>query len=334
MSKLIIFGYKAGSDDAPIVNIKDLEMILLSMKKAVMDEAQIRYNALLIRQIERIVDEIALGRFTRDPNTSILDIAKNETLRRIQYADRNMHPTEYNLSAGIQVLSLSDKKGRPVTYLKVNSPGSEEIYAKRFRKIKELIPYNIYEEDFDEKNEKVRIWEDMGQKYSEDMPLCYNLFSYQELEYYGDSLEEAIRGKAKFRDPKERAEELAMEETANYALAMYSTGGEIQPHKLFEYVFEAELRMQRPEFTEFKLEKKNQLMAFLPVITDELIRKTGNPLKPQGQQLHAKTLSSEKEDVSCGIESTTEAVSSESAEQGKVKDKNLEAKDKEKITDA
>ena len=330
MSKLIIFGYKAGSDDAPIVNIKDLEMILLSMKKAVMDEAQVRYNTLLIRQIERIVDEIALGRFTRDPNTSILDIAKNETLRRIQYADRNMHPTEYNLSAGVQVLSLSDKKGRPVTYLKVNCPGSEDIYAKKFRKIKELIPYSIYEQDFDEKNEKVRIWEDMGHKYSEDMPLCYDLFSYQGLEYYGDSIESAIREKAKFRGPKERAEELAMEETANYALAMYSTGGEIQPHKLFEYVFEAELRMQRPEFTEFKLEKKNQLMAFLPVITDELIRKRGNPLKPQEQKHHAEISSPEKEEDSCGSENAMNDVNSENATQEATGDKGLETKDKEK----
>ncbi len=275
MSRRIIFGFRAGRSGQQITNVGDIEMILDQMRMIVRKQSIIRYTDLVCRQAERIADEIVLDRFHKAPDISVLELAEEETNRRIRSADRKMQPTEYNLSVGAQVLVLTEKDGAAFSYIKVNCPGNEDLYEKKFSKIPDLIPCSLYEWDCEEGSAKYLIWDAVRNKYTDNMPLCCNLFCYEDLVF--------DEGRASFLTPAHRADQLAAEETANHALAMYSCGDQIQPHKLFELVYQALTRIQHPEFREYNAIRKSQLLGILPNITlDSLKKKDKKGSTPSG----------------------------------------------------
>ena len=279
MAKRIIAGYRVQSTD-----IGDIETVLAQMRNVVERISNASFKRLLEKQVERIVDEITLGNYVQPNDKTIFQIAFDETIRRARCAELHADPTEYNLAISAQVLYGTEiKKGgktEPCVFIKVNGRGNEEQYIKAFNKIKGLYKYDLYDIDEGDSENDIRskTWQDISSRYSNDMPLGCQLFSYDNLR--------VSPGNLKFRSVKERAAEIAQETILNHALNMYSCGETIQPHKLMEFMFQALNLAAGKELVELKEMKNSQLLALLREITPGMIKAyPGEDLResPQGK---------------------------------------------------
>ena len=283
MAEKILTGYLLRD----VVSLADAEMILFEMKSAVAKRANVAYKSLIEWQTERVVDEITLNRIQRPENSSILDVAAGEVRRRIFFAEKSMQDTEFNLYAGVQVMT-GKIDGKPVVYFKTIVPN--DFYSKSFRKIKELEPFDVSSDDLkNKKGTKTKFYEDLCGKYSEDIPLLCSLINYDALSFKLEDL--------KFRTPSERAEELAREQCMNRLLAWYACEQEIAPYKLMEYVSFAYERTKKASFADMVAAEKAQLERLLPEIDLDTIVKIGMP-EPSSTPIPAEE-SVEDEGCSC-----------------------------------
>lgn len=263
MSEKLLTGYLLRNVGA----LADVEMILFEMKNIVARRANVAYKSLIEWQTERVVDEIALNRIQRPDSASILDVAAGEVRRRIFFAEKSMQDTEFNLYAGLQIMT-GKIDGKPVVYLKTIVPN--DFYSKSFRKIKELEPFDVSEDDLkNKKGTKKKFYDDLCEKYSEDIPLICSLINYDALSFKLEDLN--------FRTPSERAEELAREQCMNRLLAWYACEQEIAPNKLMEYVSFAYERAKRSSFADMVAVEKAALERILPEIDLDTIVKIGLP---------------------------------------------------------
>lgn len=261
MHRKIISGYLVKD----ILSIQDIENILLMMRSIVNKRAGLAYKSLITRQIERIVDEIALNQWQRPENESILDIADGETKRRILYADQHGQPTEYNLYMGVQTM-IGKYDGKPTVFFKTTVPN--DIYSKELKKIPELIPFDLYSSDVENKSSKQELWNSLCEKYGTDIPFMTNLLIYDDLVMPDlDTL--------KFKSPIERAAERAQEKVLNHFLALYARNQEIPPHKLMEYTLQAMERLTKPVGRDMVESEKEKLISILPAITVEMLLTKG-----------------------------------------------------------
>lgn len=245
------------------LSFSDMEMLVYEMRDIVQKYAEKSFECLVKWQIERIVDEIALNQFKRPDDVSILDIAVKEVRRRILYAEKNGQHTEFNLYAGIQIMSAK-LNGKPIIYIKTIFPN--DIYSKHLKKIPELIPFNINEDDIKEENkkkEKYELWNILSEKYEYNVPIVSCLILYDKLSIQPESF--------KFRSPSERAINIAMEKIMNHLLASYGCNNEIPPNKLMEYTFQAFERIKHNEIQEMIFHEKEILLNILPVIDFDMI---------------------------------------------------------------
>lgn len=261
MSEKILSGYiLMGSN-----HMNDIEMILYEARQRILPIANKMYETLVIKQIERIVDEISLNLYGLPEQKSILDIATEETRRRILYADQHMHMTEYNFHISTQIM-IGNFDGTPSTIFKINTLNN--MYEKALNKVKEWIPFNLYDTDLDSKNKKNRLWKELSEKYAEEIPFSFNLLPYGNLEIKPEGF--------CYRSIMERAEEKAQEKILNHLLACYSCNEQIQPHKLMEFMLQA-----MKQYTNQQVQKKvaleqDKLLQILPEITYELISQKSN----------------------------------------------------------
>lgn len=270
-----------------VYEVPNLELIIYEMRNIVEKKATIAYNNLIQTQVERIVDEITLNQYKRPEEDSILAIAVNEVNRRVLYAQSHMHETEFNLYIGIQVMAAKIDNN-PVLYLKTICPN--DIYTKGFKKIKEMIPYDINEDDLDAGKEKAKFFQYISEKYSTDIPIVSTLLRYENIRCNPDTL--------KFRSPAERAEDIAIEKLMNHLLSCYGCDSQISPNKLMEYMNLVYNRLHNPEIIEEINMEKNHLKEILPTITKDLITKTGTffvPSEPSEQEDDKKCSDPEKE---------------------------------------
>ena len=253
--------------------LTDLETILFEMTNIIEKRASVAYGELVKWQIERIVDEIAMNQYSRPENESILDIAAGEVRRRMVYSDKRMQCTEFNLSIGVQVLCGKYHK-QPVIYLKILCPN--DIYTKSLKKIPELIPLNIIEEDInDNKNNlKKELWDSLESKYQNDVPLVASLFNYDNLSINPEEF--------KFRSPEERADDLAKEKVLNQLLSSYACEQEISPNKLMEYILQSINRLNYKDIQNAMEMERQNLISFLPIIDYNLITKVGKDKELEG----------------------------------------------------
>lgn len=251
-----------------ISSISDVEMIIYQMRTVINRRASIAYSKLVCWQAERIFDEIVLGQYVCPPNKTILDIAAEEVRRRVICAEKKGHKTEFNLSAGIQVL-IGKLNGQPTIYLKTTFPN--DIYSKHLRKIKELLPYTINEDDINGKSEKREFWESIREKYTTDIPLVSALISYDEVSFNPENF--------KFRSPSERAHDIATEKIMNHLLSSYGCNQEIPPNKLMEYTLQAFSRLTNPDIIDMIHREEELLKNMLPVIEVDSIRNPGGLTK-------------------------------------------------------
>lgn len=262
MAQIVLKGYLLKD----ISNISDVEMILYEMSGIIEKRASIAYGELVRWQVERIVDEIAMNQYKRPEDSSILDIAAGEVRRRMMYSDKRMQCTEFNLSIGTQIL-IGKYEGKPAVYLKVLCPN--DIYSKYLKKIPELIPFDINEDDLKvKKGQKKEFWDSVEEKYQTDIPLVASLLNYDHISIHPEEF--------KFRSPSERAADLAKEKVLNQLLSSYACEQEVAPNKLMEYTLQGINRLNYSDIKELMECEKQNLESFLPEITLDLITKIGS----------------------------------------------------------
>lgn len=262
MPRTILKGYLVEET----TNLADIEMILYEMRDIVEKRASIAYADLVRWQVERIVDEIAINQFKRPEDSSILDIAAGEVRRRMIYSDKRMQCTEFNISIGIQIL-FGKYEGKPAIYFKVLCPN--DIYSKFLKKIPELVPLDINEDDLKvKKGAKKEFWDSIEGKYQTDIPIIASLLNYDDISINPEEF--------KFRSPSERAADLAKEKILNQLLSSYACEQEVAPNKLMEYTLQSINRLNYSDIKDLLECEKQNLESFLPDIDLELITKIGS----------------------------------------------------------
>lgn len=262
MPRTILKGYLI--KDA--TNLADIEMILYEMRDIIEKRASIAYADLVRWQAERIVDEIATNQFKRPEDSSILNIAAGEVRRRMIYSDKRMQCTEFNISIGIQIL-VGKYEGKPSVYFKVLCPN--DIYSKFLKKIPELVPLDINEDDLKvKKGAKKEFWDSIEGKYQTDIPIIASLLNYDAISINPEEF--------KFRSPSERAADLAKEKILNQLLSSYACEQEVAPNKLMEYTLQSINRLNYSDIKDLLECEKQNLESFLPEIDLELITKIGS----------------------------------------------------------
>lgn len=261
MNTFILKGYLLKD----VSSVADLEMLLYEMRDIIQKRASVAYGELVKWQTERIVDEIALNQIRRPEDCSILDMAAKEVRRRIIDAEKYMRCTEFNLYIGTQVLTGTYEK-KPVLYLKIIC--QNDIYSKYLKKIEELIPMDITEEDLKAgNNAKKALWESMEQKYQTDIPLIGTLIQYDELAIHPENFQ--------FRSPKERASDIAKEKILNQLLAAYACDQQVPPNKLMEYTLQGINRLKYKDIQYLLGCEEEHLSQILPVIDNDMVAKIG-----------------------------------------------------------
>lgn len=249
-----------------VTALADIETILYEMRDIVEKRASAAYAELVRWQTERIVDEIATNQFQRPAEASILDVAAGEVRRRMIYSDKRMQCTEFNISIGVQVL-VGKYEGIPAVYLKTLCPN--DIYSKYLKKIPELIPFDINEDDLKvKKGVKKEFWDSIEGKYQTDIPIIASLLNYDAISVHPEEF--------KFRSPADRASDLAKEKILNQLLSSYACEQEIAPNKLIEYTLQSINRLKYSDIQELMEMEKKQLESFLPEIDLEMVTKIGN----------------------------------------------------------
>ena len=262
MPRTILKGYLVEET----TNLADIEMILYEMRDIVEKRASIAYADLVRWQVERIIDEIAINQFKRPEDSSILDIAAGEVRRRMIYSDKRMQCTEFNISIGIQIL-VGKYEGKPAIYFKVLCPN--DIYSKFLKKIPELVPLDINEDDLKvKKGAKKEFWDSIEGKYQTDIPIIASLLNYDAISINPEEF--------KFRSPSERAADLAKEKILNQLLSSYACEQEVAPNKLMEYTLQSITRLNYSDIKDLLECEKQNLESFLPDIDLELITKIGS----------------------------------------------------------
>lgn len=281
MPRTILKGYLVEET----TNLADIEMILYEMRDIVEKRASIAYADLVRWQVERIVDEIAINQFKRPEDSSILDIAAGEVRRRMIYSDKRMQCTEFNISIGIQIL-VGKYEGKPSVYFKVLCPN--DIYSKFLKKIPELVPLDINEDDLKvKKGAKKEFWDSIEGKYQTDIPIIASLLNYDAISINPEEF--------KFRSPSERAADLAKEKILNQLLSSYACEQEVAPNKLMEYTLQSINRLNYSDIKDLLECEKQNLESFLPEIDLELITKIGSL---PSQKEAPDTTEENKEDIS------------------------------------
>lgn len=262
MPRTILKGYLIKD----VTNLADIEMILYEMRDIIEKRASIAYADLVRWQAERIVDEIATNQFKRPEDSSILDIAAGEVRRRMIYSDKRMQCTEFNISIGIQIL-VGKYEGKPSVYFKVLCPN--DIYSKFLKKIPELVPLDINEDDLKvKKGAKKEFWDSIEGKYQTDIPIIASILNYDAISINPEEF--------KFRSPSERAADLAKEKILNQLLSSYACEQEVAPNKLMEYTLQSINRLNYSDIKDLLECEKQNLESFLPEIDLELITKIGS----------------------------------------------------------
>ena len=265
MDQLLVKGYILKD----VSQTTDMEFILFQMMDIVKKRALIAYEKLVKWQVERIVDEIALNQIRRPEQCSILDMAIKEVQRRIVYAEKRMQCTEFNLYIGVHVL-IGKSNNKPIIYLKMICPN--DIYSKQLKTIPELVPYDIYESDLQDKHsEKNHFWEMLIEKYSSTTPLTATLINYGELTIDPEKLS--------YRIPEERAKDIAKEKILNQLLAAYACDQEIPPNKLMEYTLQSMGRLNYKDIKNMIENEKDVLKQILPEIDMDLVTRIGAPIQ-------------------------------------------------------
>lgn len=260
-----------------VTDFADVETLLSQMKKVACDCAGRAYSRLVRREVERLFDEIALGRAKRPERESILDAGAAIARDKALYAERTSQPTEYCLYAGVQVMRGTYGR-KPSTYFKLVAPN--DVFSKQLAKIEGLTPCDATAAELrkaaaaERPTEKGKFLLALFEKYDSDQPLACPLVDYDRVTFEPSRL--------RFRPRAERIEAIAREQVFNRLLSCYALGREIPPEKLAEYASYAAERMRSAaDAADAIEEEKAALSRILPEIDLEAVTRLGTIAVPE-----------------------------------------------------
>ena len=247
-----------------------LETVLKEARQAIQEATNAEYHRMLSAEITDMVDDATLGLIPR-PAIPILSAAENSLQERITRSGLGFD-TEYNLKASVAV--LTDGKD---TYLILYAKNAELISAfESSSKSGALINYSlVYDDRFASGLDRVETpeskkWEELKGLYGDNVSQTGMTagLSAQMPRIDLDALS--------FPLVADRARDRARYDYTNRMLSQYTTGLEIQPHKLMRLTDQA-LSAAISEDGEAEIERMAiHLAGILPPITLELVKSDPN----------------------------------------------------------
>ena len=243
---LLFNAYKLESQE-----VEHIEVVLNEMRVKVKKRATREYIELLAKEVQSLVDDIALNMINRPNNVSLFSAAQDILNSKIAFASSRNLPTKYNFEVSVHVMFYEGN-----TYFKLNA--ANDLYSKEIGRINGLICFHCKEgSDFQQ------TWLKIAERYSDGTnPLGVNL----------SARFEAVKPEQlKFDSPKKRAKLRARYQYTNRCLSMLACGKEIPNYKLMEYLDEALEKLSDDSSLSYLNNAEKELRSILPNITAELI---------------------------------------------------------------
>lgn len=252
-----IYGVKVDS-----TNITQIEAVLKEMKLLVHLRAQKLYADLLSKEIEILVDEIVRGMHENDNISSVFDAAVSLLNTKIAIAIAKGIDTEYNFSVAANILTYQKQ-----TYIQI-ATCNHDLYEHMID-VKAVSVTDVSIDDgVDQETREKRydMWEKIIAEYKDHSCMIVKMFPLSNNAFERPEFEQLH-----FNTPIQRAEVLARHQITNQLLHMYAGNGDVPPHKLMEYMDQAQLKLFDPQVVELTDQYKSDLLKFLPVITKDIV---------------------------------------------------------------
>lgn len=263
------YGYKLESK-----NVERIDRLIGEIKGLVRARAQALYVSLLSTEIEILTDEIVRGLHDKEKLVSVFDESVQLLNKKISVAIARGFDTEYNFAVSINLFTYNKE-----AYIQVASYNRDLIRVISDAKTMKLEDLTV-DETLDDKTREARekLWTGIVAEYNDHSCFNVNIFPLH------DSFDKPDFETLKFKKPDQRAAVLARHRYTNRCLSMYAGGGDVPPGKLMEYLDQAFIKETGADAAEIIEAFKLELMAFLPVITKDIVMTKFNeeaPLKAQ-----------------------------------------------------
>lgn len=247
-------------------NIGALEAALMRAKENVCEAASEEYHRMLSEEAANVVDDIAMNIRPR-PDCPIVDTAISMLNQRIMDAENFNSGTEYDLRAGVQI--ISDGDGYTYLILTVSNPLLEEAFATTTGIDDYTTPVEVDQLKGSESTKQSDKWESLNRRYDGESPMMSAALT--SLVKYDKSFLRVI-------DKASRAATRARHHLTTLLLNRYACGKNIPNDQLMRVMDNALLRLsldvEAIELTHITAE----LMGILPDYSIDDI--TRNPLQP------------------------------------------------------
>ncbi len=236
----VIQGYKLKTSD-----IKEVIAVLSKIQNKIENITKKEFKKFLTKEIEFLTDQVSLNNIPRDNNVTILEGAFEIVREKVERMQAVSSKTSYNLKCFVHVLPYED-----CCYLKVIC--WNKALLKAFNELEE---YSLSYVDCEDKmNAKNILWNKLHEKYKKSEPLGMNLTYHVNIEDFD---------KFTFRTVKERAEEIAEQNTLNRLLAELSGAAQIPPIRLMRNIDEAVSEFKSGEYMNEYMEEVIKLEQIL-----------------------------------------------------------------------
>ena len=243
------FGYLIHS-----TQLSDVEDIVRQAKQAVSEKANEIYRHLLVREIEAIVDDIALNICRRPEKQSILQAAQFALDNKIRYAAARQTASIYNFQVFAHLLSIG--KDIYIQFGAASAPFHEAL-----DKVNEL-DQQPSDPDSPAFQQISKLLEKLQ---GNEPPIGLPIYSGMAV------MKPADPSALLFAPPSSRAEILARHTMSNRLLESVACGREIQNYQLMRYMDTVFELLDHPQVqSEIRLIQQ-ELTRLLPVITSDMI---------------------------------------------------------------
>lgn len=236
------------------IQLSDIEEVIRKAKQSVAAQADILYHQLLAREIEAVVDDIALNICRRPEKQSILQAARSVLDNKIHYAVIKQAASMYNFQVYVHLLSCGK-----MTYIQFGAAFSQ--FHESLDGVAGLEPL-----DDDPNSTDFQQISKLLEKLREtEPPLGIPIYT------------DAVTRKAidlsvlSFAPPSARAEAIARHTMSNRLLENMACGREIQNYQLMRYMDAVFEQLDQPQIQKEIVRIQQQLARLLPVITAEMI---------------------------------------------------------------
>ena len=238
-------------------NAKALLRALEMAKELVAKRSQENFHSLLSKEIENLVDGVALNEATKPENVQIIDAAFGMLINKIRTASANNYITEYNFNVKANVYIW-----RKNSYIEVATM-QDDLYGA-VGAVPNFRDYSCVSGIDDETNTAKRAeLNGVITDYKNRSPLCYSLsyFSFGKPDFEDLS----------FSEPEVRIQKRARYRLTSQYLSMYAGGGNVEPNKLMSCLDDALIKLSDEKSKDLLEDYERTLRQIIIPITKEIV---------------------------------------------------------------